>query len=375
MGKNSFYNPVRTIQGKGTLEDLPELVKTIGGVKKILILAWNDSVYDLQAIQKIINSKNYQVIKAVFSDKNPTVHDLLTLYQESKDENIDLIIGVGGGSVMDLSKSLCMLYEHDAKTIEDIRSMIENKAYATPSTKWIGIPTTAGTGSEVTCWATIWDPTMDLKRSIHSDKNYAFAAIVDPNLVYTQPIATAIGSAIDAVAQAMEAYWSKKTNMVTRSLALTAMEKIMTNLDDLLDGDLGAYDEICQGSLMSGLSFSNTQTTACHAISYPLTMRYDIPHGVAVGLLLAPVMYHNEEQIIDKVKFFEALGVKSTDELSLEVQNKFEAAQIPSSLSGWGVKEEDLEEMTSLANTPGIFDNNPKTLSREDVMDILKRAF
>lgn len=373
MDKNSFYNPVRTIQGKGSLEELPELTKTIAGLTKILIVAWSDSTYELEAIQKII--KDYQVIKAVFPRQNPSVYDLLNLYQETEDANPELIIGVGGGSVLDLSKSLCLLYEHGADSIEDIRLMIENKAYINPSTKWIGIPTTAGTGSEVTCWATIWDPTINLKRSIHSNKNYAYAAIVDPDLLHTQPIETAVGSAIDAVAQAMEAYWSKKSNIVTRTLALTAMEKIMDHLDDLLDGSLEAYEEISQGSLLSGLSFSNTQTTACHAISYPLTMLYNIPHGVAVGLLLAPVMSHNEDAIVDKAKFLDALGVSSTDELALEVKNKFEAAQIPSSLSAWGVKEEDLEEIASLANTPGIFDNNPKSLSMEDVMDILRRAY
>lgn len=339
-----------------------------------MVLAWNTSVFDLKVFQDLDNNSNFKVTRKVFSRPNPTVEDLLEFVLETKDDKPQVIIGVGGGSVMDLGKSLCMTYEHNIVNTDDIRRMIEHKEYKKPKTKWIGIPTTSGTGSEVTCWATIWDPEMDKKRSVHSTMNYAYAAIVDPILLHTQPLGSAMGSAIDAAAQAVEAYWSNHTNIISRSYALTVIPLIMNNLEDLAAGKMEVYDEISQGSLLSGLSFSNTQTTACHAISYPLTMRFNIPHGVAVGLLLAPVMYFNEKTILNKASLFAALKVKSTKELDVKIRTLFEAAGVASTLSGWGVTEDDLQDLALLANTPGIFDNNPVDLSEEDIMKILKKA-
>lgn len=371
---NRFYNPVATYQGPNALEQLPEVLETIPIHQRLLMITWNESVLDLEIFKQLAQDKEFDVAQTVFTETNPTVDDLLHLTNQTKKFKPDVIIAVGGGSVMDIGKSLCMMYEHSIETIDDIRDIIDEKKDIQPSTKWVGIPTTAGTGSEVTKWATIWDPKIDKKRSVTSSMNYAYAAIIDPKLSESVPLASAMSSALDAVAHAAESYWSRKTNVITRSLALTAISKVMNNIDSLIEGT-GGMNELTQGSNIAGLAFSNTQTTACHAISYPLTMRYKIPHGTAVSLLIAPVMKLNEETILEKDVLFEALGVKSTDELRLRIHDLLERASIPTRLRDYGIEKTELERIAALAHTKGISENNPVSVDEKVIFDILDSIY
>ncbi|MFR4973381.1 MAG: phosphonoacetaldehyde reductase [Butyricicoccus pullicaecorum] len=234
-----------------------------------------------------------------FNESNPTVEQLFDLFCQTRDCIPAFVIAVGGGSIMDVGKALCCLYGKEIVDTAALRRIISNKEYGIPAARWIGVPTTAGTGSETTCWATIWDPTKDCKRSIESRDNYAWAALVDPDLATGMPIGLAVSSALDAMAHAVESYWARATNCVSRALALQAVRTIMGAMDDLLDGKAQAHDAMAQGSMLAGLAFSNTKTTACHSISYPLTIHYHIPHGAAVSLLLAPMLAVNAAKITD----------------------------------------------------------------------------
>ena len=218
------------------------------------------------------------------------------------------MVGVGGGTILDVAKSLCCLYGRDLQDVDDLRAQIAAGSLY-PSARWIGVPTTAGTGSEVTCWATIWDPEKDTKRSLESKANYAWAALVDPELAEGMPVRLAVSSALDAVAHAVESYWARHTNTVSRALALEAIRTIMGSIDDLFSGAPAAHDAMARGSMLAGLAFSNTKTTACHSISYPLTMHYHIPHGAAVAMLLAPVLACNAPAVQDLDALLGALGV------------------------------------------------------------------
>ena len=153
---------------------------------------------------------------------------------------------------MDVGKSLCCLYGKQIPSEHALRTMIQEKAFQTPQAKWIGVPTTAGTGSEVTCWATIWDPSKDAKRSLESQQNYAFAAVADPDLIRQMPLSLAVSSALDAVAHAVESCWARNTNPVSRALALSAVRTIMSQMDSLLAGDRTACDSMSRGSSWQG---------------------------------------------------------------------------------------------------------------------------
>lgn len=373
---DSYFNPVRTLVGKGCLSQLTAILEemNIAG-KKVLILAWDERVFDLEGIKDAEKTEKWNLEKKIFQASNPTVEQLFELYREMYADRAEVIIAVGGGSVMDMGKSLCLIQEMEIPSEDALREIIQEKSFGVPSAKWIGVPTTAGTGSEVTCWATIWDPTRETKRSVESRNNYAYAAIVDSQMSGSMPVKLAVSSALDAAAHAMESYWAKASNLVSRTLALKAIQLIMDHMDDLLAGREEAHDYMAQGSLMAGLAFSNTKTTACHSISYPLTMEYGIPHGTAVSLLMAPIMKVNEEKNGKMKELLLAFGVSDSMELEKRIHDILQQAGVPDSLSQWNIPETQLPELAAHGITKGRADNNPVDLTVDKIEEILKTIY
>ncbi len=372
---NRYYNPVQTIEGPGCAGELAGLLRRLdlkGG--RVLLLVWSEDVLKLPAFAKLAE-EGFTVRSMVFRASNPTVEQLYEAYRSTRDFNPEAVVAVGGGSIMDVGKSLCCLYGRNLSDGDSLRRLIEEKDYGLPAAKWIGVPTTAGTGSEVTCWATIWDPERDAKRSVECRGNYAFAALVDPELAAGMPIALAVSSALDAAAHAVESYWAKGTNAVSRGLALEAVRTIMSGIDGLLEGTTEAREAMARGSMLAGLAFSNTKTTACHSISYPLTMHYGIPHGAAVSMLLGPVFRLNAPALDRKAPLLEALGVSGPDELEETVRGILRRSGQPATLKEWGVGREDLPRLAQLGMTKGRADNNPVPIEPATILSVLEQIY
>lgn len=373
---NYFYNPVRVIQGRGCTKQTADLARKLlpeGG--RILLLVWNESVFEQKAFRQLREEKDFSVLPMCFQESNPTVEQLYGILEKTEPFGPQVVLAVGGGSTLDVGKSLCCLYGKSITSAEALRIFIEKKQYGPKMAKWIGIPTTAGTGSEVTCWATVWDPKAGVKRSLEDHGNYAYAALVDSSLTESMPLNLAVSSALDAVAHGAESYWAKNSNVVSRALALRAIKLIMGQIDGLLEGNPDAPDRISQGSLLAGMAFSNTKTTACHSISYPLTMEYRIPHGTAVGMLLAPILERNQKKTKDMGALLQAMGVKSSQEVKQRIQEIFEKAGIPSSLSQWQVEYGELFRLAQRGMTKGRVDNNPVELTPVMIEDMLKEIY
>ena len=373
---NTYYNPVRTFQGVGVLEKLPELAdRAAQPGKKILLLLWSGCMLNQSGIHALQKAEGDRLRVEVFSASNPELTQLFEMYEKTRSEEIGLVIAVGGGSVLDVGKSLCCLYGADLASPAELREMIAEKRYPTPVCRWIGVPTTAGTGSEVTCWATIWDSAANKKYSIDTKENYAFAALVDPLLAASMPLGLAVSSALDAVCHAAESYWARATGAVSRALALDAIRTVMGNIDSLLQNpnSCEAHDQMARGSMLAGLAFSNTRTTACHSISYPLTMQFRIPHGVAVSMLLGPVLELNLPAVEDAPALLRAFGVQSPEEVGKRVTSILISAGLAASLRGWGVTESDLLLLAARGITKGRADNNPVDLTEDLIYDILKK--
>lgn len=365
-----YYNPVRTFCGAGVTKEITGILQQMSlEERRILLLAWNEQIAEMEAFVQL--AEQFHLHKICFHESNPTVEQLFDLYMHTKGFAPEVVIAVGGGSVMDVGKSLCCFYGKEIATADEMRQMIAEKSYGSPQARWIGVPTTSGTGSEVTCWATIWDPKKNAKRSVESIENYAYAAVVDPDLTKGMPLSLAVSSGLDAVAHAVESYWARGTNAVSRALALGTIRTIMFHMDELLDGDEHAHTYMAQGSMIAGLAFSNTKTTACHSISYPLTMHYRIPHGTAVSMLLAPVMKINEAYIQERELLLDALGVKSCEELSERIKGVLVRAGIPATLEAWNVDHDRIPELASWGITKGRADNNPVNITKEKIEKIL----
>ncbi len=371
---NHYFNPVQTVCGSGAIAEIPALLSNIiSSDGRVLLITWDENTAQLETFVQLRDAFNVQWV--CFNESNPTVEQLFELYTKTADFSPEVIIAVGGGSVMDVGKSLCCFYGKSIASPDEMRRIISEKSYGCPKAKWIGVPTTSGTGSEVTCWATIWDPSQNVKRSVESHENYAYAAVVDPNLTKSMPLSLAVSSALDAAAHAIESYWANGSNIVSKALALGAVRIIMTHIDGLLDGQENAHESMSQGSMIAGLAFSNTKTTACHSISYPLTMHFHIPHGTAVSMLLAPVMKINAEKVQDMPLLLDALGGKSCDALSERIKSILNRAGIPCTLTEWNVDEKSIPMLAAQGITPGRADNNPVSITKEMIEEILYNIY
>ena len=372
---NRYYNPVQSFEGPGCTAELTTLLQKMELKEgRLLLLVWSEKVLKLPAFAGLADN-GFTICSMVFQASNPTVSQLFETYQATREFRPEVVVAVGGGSIMDVGKSLCCLYGKDLPDEDSLRQLIAEKNYGRPAARWIGVPTTAGTGSEVTCWATIWDPEQDAKRSVECHENYAWAALVDPELAAGMPMKLAVSSALDAVAHAVESYWARGTNAVSRGLALEAIRTIMGHMDGLLAGTMEAHDAMARGSMLAGLAFSNTKTTACHSISYPLTMHCGIPHGAAVSMLLGPVFRLNAPALDRPAPLLEALGVSGADELEGRIRNILYRSGQPATLQEWGAQREDLPHLAQLGMTKGRADNNPLPIDPATILSILEHIY
>jgi alcohol dehydrogenase len=201
----------------------------------------------------------------------------------------EVLVALGGGSVIDSTKFLAAGHGQWAPVSHYLETGIGDGGRALPI---IAIPTTSGTGSEVTSWATIWDPANQRKLSLSRLDLYAEAALVDPSLTASLPWPATLATGLDALSHALESIWNRNASPVTRGLATLAARDIMTALKRLSAGqdNLDARSQLALGSLRAGLAFSNTQTALAHNISYAITLELGIVHGIACSFCLPEVM-------------------------------------------------------------------------------------
>ncbi len=307
---------------------------------------------------------------------NPTVADVAALLQRLREQPFTptAILAIGGGSCIDLGKAVAALYPLLPKPdVDAVRQAILSKAYAGSlgQPPLLAMPTTAGTGSEVTRWATIWDPENQQKHSIDHAAGFPKAAAIVPEWTQGMPAALTLSTGLDALSHAMEAFWAVARNPVSQELALTAVREIVHALPIALaqPSDLTARRALSLGSLLAGFAFSQTRTTACHSISYPLTMLRDIPHGYAAAITLSSIMRRNAKKVPEMVRlealFDDAEGFDAW--LMQTVQGVQEMR-----LSAFGITEAELETVCKLAFTAGRMDNNPIVFTQDEVMEILR---
>lgn len=307
---------------------------------------------------------------------NPTQKDLQYCMQQIGSRAIDTIITFGGGSAIDLAKGISAFYNKDQNieyTLDVLTEQIKSKGYRNykECLDIIAVPSTAGTGSEVTQWATIWDYGRKAKFSIDESRLLPKLAIIVPELTATLPAELTIATGLDAMCQAIEAYWSKHTTPVVQEIAYRAVELSIENLRRAVDqlNDINIREKLCRASVLAGLAFSQTRTTACHSISYPLTMLFDVPHGLAASITLDGVgeinkgHFPNDSALFGLFNQFGGIR-KYIDQVSRGV--------IDMSLSGFGITKGDIPIIVKNAFTGGRMDNNPVDLNEQDVESILE---
>jgi alcohol dehydrogenase len=265
----SFILPQKIIFGRGSIESIGEEAKRLCG-RRVLIVTSPGMVQRPHLKQAADSLKKHKMRFDVFSEvtPEPPIEDVYRCFAVARKKGSDLLVGLGGGSVMDVAK----------------------KAAADLSLPRIMVPTTAGTGSEVTHESVL---KVDGKKKAFVEAGLtADVAIVDPNLCQTMSKRLATSSAMDALAHAVECHESRKSSPISRTLALEAYNLVKDNLMQALKGDTQAMVNLSLGSLMAGMAFGNSGTTLGHALSYPLSNR-GMPHGEAVAITLPHALDFN----------------------------------------------------------------------------------
>ena len=284
-----YHNPVAIHFGAGSLAELPAILAG----RRALLVTFPEarSLGLVDRVTGIVGSALAAVEDGVVP--NPDVADLAPLYERFwREHECDAIVAVGGGSAIDTAKAL-MVGTASGRFDELVGLLAKGGTFTPHRVKTlIAVPTTAGTGSEVTPWATIWDRAAGRKHSLHLPQTWPEAAIIDPDLMLTLPASVTVQSGLDALSHALESIWNVNANPISDTFAVAAAREVMAALPLLLE-DLGNRElraRMALAALKAGMAFSNTKTALAHSISYEMTLRFGLPHGIACSFTLPMVL-------------------------------------------------------------------------------------
>ena len=408
-----FRAPEKVYIKKGCLPVALEEVGTVMGKKRVFIVT--DSFLYKNGHTKSITDKLNQlgIVHTTFFDvaPDPTLACAKEGYAQMKAFEPDCIIALGGGSAMDAAKIMWVMYEHPDVDFYDLamRFMdIRKRVYTFPKmgekAYFIAIPTSAGTGSEVTPFAVITDETTGTKYPLADYQLMPNMAIVDADFHMTAPKGLTAASGIDAVTHALEAYASMMATEFTDGLAIEALKNIFEYLPRAYDNgpnDPVAREKMANAATMAGMAFANAFLGVCHSMAHKLGAYHHLPHGVANALMIDLVLRFNAAEVPAKMGTFsqydypktlrryaevaEALGIKGKndqeklDGLIKKIDDLKDYVGIKKTIKDYGVKEEDflatLDEMTENAFDDQCTGNNPRLPLMSEIKDMYLKAY
>lgn len=384
MNPYLFQTAKKIIAGPHTFEYLSEHLQVIKGVKSIYILCQPSTkrLGYLDSMIKQLKQTGYSVEWNMDVKPEPTIQDIEQIFLSFQQARYDLIIGIGGGSVLDVAKLLSVLTTNPLS----LREMLGVDKIQHPAIPTLLIPTTSGTGSEVTPNAIVTLPEEELKIGIVSRYLLPELVIIDPVLTLDLPKAITAATGMDAFTHAFESYISNKANPFSDLFALESISKISHSIQKAYHqgDDLTAREEMMVGSMYGGMALSCAGTAAVHAMAYPIGGKFNVTHGVANSMLLPHVTEFNLDVIADKlVTVASAMGIaRKADESSMQTAEKVlvqikawtKELEIPQSLESYGVKHDDVAALAIAASkVTRLMDNNPKKMTVEDIANIYRK--
>lgn len=381
MNSFSFSVPQNIIVEKGGLAKLPEVAKELGGTKAFIISG--PHLNKMGIVGKCIEALEAKGIKATAytdTEGNPSVETVEKATESFKESDSDFIIALGGGSPMDVAKAVGVVakyggsitdYEGGGKVPGDIIPLI-------------AVPTTAGTGSEVTAFSVITDHSRNYKLTVFSYKLIPAYAILDANLLTTAPPSVAAACGIDAMVHALEAYISTAASPFSEAMSEKALELIGKNIRRYVAnrGDIDAAENMLVGSLFAGIAFSWARLGNVHAMSHPVSAFFNVPHGVANAILLPTIVEYNA--LADTGKYYKIYRyiakapvpeeVFEPDMLVNEIKALNKELNIPASLSEAGVTDDKIGAMSEDAMKSGNILVNPRSSTIKDIEMLYNKA-
>jgi alcohol dehydrogenase class IV len=380
-----FYLPTRVITGLGCFAQLGETVRARG--QRALLVCGQSSLQRSGTLRRALDQLQALGVHTVVYDGvqgEPTVAMVQEALNLARTGRAEVVVGIGGGSALDVGKAAAVLYRQDPerKVVEFHRGHpIEG-----PGIPFLSIPTTAGTGTEVTNNAVLTDPERGVKESIRGAYLSAAVAIVDPALTVSMPPEVTASSGGDALCQAIESFVGAGAQPASDALCGQAIEWIGRSLARAHEqgSDIGARSDMLYGSLLVGMAMTNTRLGGAHALAHPLGLGYHIPHGVVCGLLLPYVMEYSLEYGLEKyARVAHLLGIDTRNMSMGEAAHQAVAAVreiirtigLPRQLRTLGVKQEDFPMLVQGSLPSANLKNNARPLVAEDVQAILERAW
>lgn len=369
--------------GAGALDRLPEILRA-AGVKKAAVFT-DPGIRGAGLLDPVLEQAQEAGAACFVLDDlppEPTYGQVQKLVDACRDVGADMIVAVGGGSVMDAAKLASVLLD-GSLTVHDL---LEAPGRAKKCCPTLMIPTTAGTGSEATPNAIVAVPEQALKVGIVNDAMIADTVLLDPAMIKNLPRKLAAATGVDALAHAIECYTGNKANPISDTFALEALDKILNNILPACDSaDALAEKSAMQlASFYAGVAITASGTTAVHALSYPLGGRYHIAHGVSNAILLAPVMRFNApacpqrfaaayDRCVHGEKACKTQAEK-TEYMLCWLEKIVRHLEIPTSLSAFGVPASDLETLVEAGmQVTRLLNNNLRPVTADDARALYRQ--
>lgn len=386
-----FFSPVKIISGLKALENLPYELDALGAFRPILIT--DQGVTRAGLVQQVVDTfaDSHAVIGAVY-DKVPqdsssaVVNEIAAIFSQA---GCDSIVAVGGGSVIDTAKGVNIVVTENS---DDLLKFSGAEMLKKPMKPFIVIPTTAGTGSEVTCVAVISDPSRNLKMSFTSNFLYPRAAILDPRMTLTLPPMITAATGMDALTHAVEAYISMQKNPLSDAYAWKAIEIIAKTLPGVVkDGnDREGRLALANASTMAGIAFSNSMVGIVHNLGHATGGVCHVPHGIAMSIFLPFGLQYNLKKVSAEIgelllplageEVFSKTPQEARAEKVIEAihdlkDELFELCRLPRTLKEANVVREKLPEIANAALNDGASTYNVEEVDYNDALAVLERAY
>ncbi len=373
-----FHMPVKLYFGPGEIQNLTRILAQ--DLKANVPILVTDKGIAASGILEIVTQMLPGIRVFDTIEANPKSDTINEIARELRQIKPDLVIGLGGGSPLDAGKALALLATNDGP----IEAFEGREKYIHDPLPFLAIPTTCGTGSEVTWVSVITDVTRKFKMSIKGPKLYPTVSIVDPDLIKTLPKSIIASTGLDALTHAVEAYLSKPATLVTDTNALAAVQLILGSVEDAffdIEKNSRAREKLMYGSTIAGFAFGNSDVTAVHCISESIGALYDVPHGVANSIFLPHVLAYNLPACVEKfATLSRKTGFIAKDDAMAAQLFISHIADLSKRLGIPVFKDlnigrdqfETIANMSFLNNSNG---SNPRPLEAKDYLKILENAF
>ena len=376
MATAVFRIPQRFLFGAGTLESLGEEVRRFGHTARrggrALLVTGRRAMAEAGITERCLSCLAEAGVEAALFDEvepEPDVTSVDRCRTALHKHRAEVVVGLGGGSAMDVAKVAAGLAGEDEPT----RAFHQGRKPSKPGLPMIAVPTTSGTGSEMTNNGVISDRERAYKASIRDDSFVPSVALVDPELTLScQPAVTA-ASGVDALVQAIESFLSRHATPLTEAISLRAVEELAAALPDVVHrgDDLDLRTQAAWGSAMAGLALSNARLGVVHGMAHPIGVRFGIPHGLVCGVLLPAALEFNRPAAPEK---FSVLAERLGGDPAAYARDLLAACGLPATLADYGLAADAFEAIAEESLPSGSTKANPRPVTKDDIVAMLGKA-